>query len=97
MMKLGMYTHCKRCGDSFRDPGPTETADYNDGFCSVECLKAENAEKAAYQQASEGINSIIDNWDFWTPEQIKQHLFMIQGVVESARPTKKVFGTLVKA
>jgi hypothetical protein len=36
---LTVYTHCKRCGDKFRD---VAGADYSDGLCSVECLKAEN-------------------------------------------------------
>ena len=35
------YTHCKRCGDQFRE---VTGADYSDGFCSVECLRSENAD-----------------------------------------------------
>lgn len=42
-------------------------------------------QKDALLIASEGINSVIDNWDVWSPEQIRQHLWALQGVLESAR------------
>lgn len=34
----------------------------------------------AHNTIAEGVNTALDNWDHWTPAQIKQHLRQLQDV-----------------
>ena len=44
--------------------------------------------KNALYDIAEGINGVIDNWDYWNDQQKKSQLWVLQGIACSAIPKK---------